>query len=75
MNVDIKDTERIYRQEIHPSDLLRVKTFQQTEHSMLPTSIAGSEWKMGLRFLLAPRSITTDGYMDEIEDFLTRLSM
>lgn len=72
VNVDIQDTERTYRKEIQPSYLLHVKTFQHTEHSMLPTSIAGSEWKMGLRFLFAPRSITTDGYMDEIEDFLTK---
>lgn len=71
VNVDIQDTERVYRKEIDPSYLLHVKTFQHTEHSMLPTSIAGSEWKMGLRFLFAPRSITTEGYMAAIEEFLT----
>jgi alpha/beta superfamily hydrolase len=73
VNVDIQDTERTYRKEIHPSYLLDVKTFQNTEHSMLPTSIAGSEWKMGLRFLFTPRNITTEGYMDEIEAFLTKV--
>jgi alpha-beta hydrolase superfamily lysophospholipase len=75
VNVDIQDTERTYRKEVHPGYLLHVKTFQHTEHSMLPTSIAGSEWKMGLRFLFAPRSITTEGYMDEIETFLTKLAL
>ncbi|PQP82251.1 alpha/beta hydrolase [Paenibacillus sp. PCH8] len=75
VNVDIKDTERTYRQEVNPSYLLHVKTFQHTEHSMLPTSIAGSEWKMGLRFLFAPRSITTQGYMDEIGKFLTKRAL
>ncbi|MBY0203173.1 alpha-beta hydrolase superfamily lysophospholipase [Paenibacillus intestini] len=75
VNVDIQDTEGTYRKEIHPSSLLHVKTFQHTEHSMLPTSIAGSEWKMGLRFLFAPRSITTEGYMDEIEAFLTKVAI
>ncbi|GGH51887.1 hypothetical protein GCM10008014_18020 [Paenibacillus silvae] len=75
VNVDIQDTERTYRKEIQPAYLLHVKTFQHTEHSMLPTSIAGSQWKMGLRFLFAPRSITTEGYMDEIEDFLTKRAL
>ncbi|MGQ8872260.1 alpha/beta hydrolase family protein [Paenibacillus sp. TSA_86.1] len=75
VNVDIQDTERTYRKEIHPSYLLHVKTFQHTEHSMLPTSIAGSDWKKGLRFLFAPRSITTEGYMDEIEAFLTKKAL
>ncbi|MCF7754409.1 alpha/beta hydrolase [Paenibacillus xylanexedens] len=75
VNVDIKDTERAYRQEVKPSYLLHEKIFQNTEHSMLPTSIAGSEWRMGLRFLFAPRSITTAGYMDEIEQFLSKLAL
>ncbi|MCP1184350.1 S9 family peptidase [Paenibacillus sp. 1781tsa1] len=75
VNVDIKDTESAYRQEVKPSYLLHKKIFQNTEHSMLPTSIAGSEWRMGLRFLFAPRSITTPGYMDEIEQFLTKLAL
>ncbi|MNC61937.1 hypothetical protein D3C75_1119100 [compost metagenome] len=67
VNVDIKETEQVYRAEIHPESLLGVKVFPNTEHSMLPTSIAGSKWKTTLTFLFAPRSITVDGYMDEIE--------
>lgn len=75
VNVDIVDTEQAYRKGIQPSSLLHVKIFSNTEHSMLPTSIAGSEWKQSLRFLFAPRSITVDGYMDEIEHMLTAFSL
>lgn len=75
VNVDIVDTEQAYRKGIQPSSLLHVKIFSNTEHSMLPTSIAGSEWKQSLLFLFAPRSITVEGYMDEIEHMLTKLSL
>jgi dipeptidyl aminopeptidase/acylaminoacyl peptidase len=73
VNVDIKETEQVYRAKISPESLLHVKVFPNTEHSMLPTSIAGSEWKTTLTFLFAPRSITADGYMEEITQFLGKL--
>lgn len=73
VNVDTKETEQVYRSEISPESFLHVKVFPNTEHSMLPTSIAGSKWKTTLTFLFAPRSITAEGYMEAITQFLGKL--
>ncbi|MBB3112705.1 hypothetical protein FHS18_004807 [Paenibacillus phyllosphaerae] len=72
-NVDIKETERIYRLTVQPSDLLHIRVFKETEHSMLPLSTADSPLRAWMISLFAPRRITVDGYMEEIEDFLVHL--
>lgn len=69
VNVDYKETERVYRENIHPS-LLTVKLFSNTEHSMLSVDNADSKFRTTLISLFAPRSITVEGYMDQIERFL-----
>lgn len=70
INVDVKETEAVYREHVSPSELLRVKVLPNTEHSMLSTSTADSQARALLISLFAPRNITSKGYMDEIADFL-----
>ncbi|WP_195570590.1 alpha/beta hydrolase family protein [Paenibacillus sp. 1001270B_150601_E10] len=72
IHVDVKETERVYRNVI-PPELLTVALFPDAEHSMLSTSTAESELRAILISLFAPRQITVTGYMDQIEQFLTRL--
>ncbi len=69
-NVDVKETEMVYRERLRPYELLRVKVLPDTEHSMLPTKTADSPIRALLISLFAPRDITKKGYMDEITDFL-----
>ncbi|MNW27919.1 Alpha/beta hydrolase family protein [compost metagenome] len=70
MNVDTKETEQVYRDVVNPTSLLMVRIFADTEHSMLRTSTADSPFRALLISLFAPRSITVEGYTDEIERFL-----
>ncbi|OAB38890.1 alpha/beta hydrolase family protein [Paenibacillus macquariensis] len=70
INVDVKETEKVYRERVSPSKLLRVKVLPDTEHSMLSTSTADSPTRALLISFFGPRNITTKGYMDEIVDFL-----
>ncbi|MFD1175907.1 alpha/beta hydrolase family protein [Paenibacillus puldeungensis] len=72
VNVDVKETEQVYRKEIPPS-LLTVTVFPDTEHSMLSTKTADSNWRALLISLFVPRMITVSGYMDHIEHFLKAL--
>ncbi|MBE7680457.1 MULTISPECIES: alpha/beta hydrolase family protein [Paenibacillus] len=74
INVDVQETERVYREHVSPSELLRVKLLPDTEHSMLSVSTAESPWRALLISLFAPRNITVKGYMDEIEDFLRSIT-
>lgn len=74
INVDVQETERVYREHVSPSELLRVKLLPDTEHSMLPVSTAESPARALLISLFAPRNITVKGYMDEIEDFLRSIT-
>ncbi|NOU68784.1 alpha/beta fold hydrolase [Paenibacillus sp. LMG 31461] len=73
INVDVKETEKVYRERVSPSELLRVKVLPDTEHSMLSTSTADSPTRALLISLFAPRNITEKGYMDEIADFLQNI--
>ncbi|QQZ58596.1 alpha/beta hydrolase [Paenibacillus sonchi] len=72
VNVDWKETEQIYRQKVSAS-LLTVKVFPDTEHSMLATRTAGSRLRAVLISLFAPRQITVNGYMEQIEQFLQEM--
>ncbi|PYY25213.1 alpha/beta hydrolase family protein [Paenibacillus illinoisensis] len=74
INVDVQETERVYREHVSPSELLRVKLLPNTEHSMLSVSTAESPARALLISLFAPRNITVKGYMDEIEDFLRSIT-
>lgn len=71
LNVDVQETEQVYRDRIRPASLLTVKLFPDTEHSMLSVRTADSALRALWISLFAPRQITVDGYMDEIDLFLS----
>ncbi|WP_028545509.1 alpha/beta hydrolase family protein [Paenibacillus taiwanensis] len=73
LQVDVKDTERVYRDIVKP-DLLTVVVFPDADHSMLSKQTANSNLRATLISLFAPRQITIPGYMDAIEQFLGKLS-
>ncbi|WP_336781819.1 alpha/beta hydrolase family protein [Paenibacillus illinoisensis] len=73
-NVDVQETERVYREHVSPSELLQVKLLPDTEHSMLSVSTAESPARALLISLFVPRNITVKGYIDEIEDFLRSIT-
>jgi len=72
INVDVKDTERVYRDIVKP-ELLTVAVFSDADHSMLSKQTVNSNLRATLISLFAPRQITIPGYMDAIEQFLRKL--
>lgn len=72
LNVDVEQTESVYRENISPASLLTVKLFPDTEHSMLRVQTADSALRALMISLFAPRKITVDGYMEQIELFLSK---
>jgi len=72
-HVDVKETEKVYRNTIKPG-LLTVSVLPDAEHSMLDKKTADSQLRAVLVSLFAPRQITVKGYMDQIEHFVKKLS-
>ncbi|MGR6544103.1 alpha/beta hydrolase family protein [Paenibacillus tundrae] len=70
INVDVRETEQVYREQVSPPELLHVKLLPDTEHSMMSTATADSMIRALLISLFAPRNITVQGYMDRITEFL-----
>ncbi|OAB41881.1 alpha/beta hydrolase family protein [Paenibacillus glacialis] len=71
MQVDVKDTERVYRDIVKP-ELLTVAVFPNADHGMLSKQTVNSNLRAVFISLFAPRQITIPGYMDEIEKFLKK---
>ncbi|MBE9914116.1 prolyl oligopeptidase family serine peptidase [Paenibacillus donghaensis] len=71
INVDSKETEQVYRR-IVPPELLKVVVFADTEHRMMSTKTADSEFRALMISIFAPRQITVPEYLDEIEEFLKK---
>ncbi|KMZ40868.1 MULTISPECIES: alpha/beta hydrolase [Bacillales] len=72
IHVDVKETERVYRDIVKP-ELLTVAVFPDADHSMLSKQTADSNMQAIIISLFAPRQITIPGYMDAIEQFLKKL--
>ena len=73
INVDSKETEQVYRR-IVPSELLTVTVFPDTEHRMMSTKTADSDFRALMISLFAPREITVPEYLNEMEQFLRKNS-
>ncbi|MFO1445019.1 alpha/beta hydrolase [Bacillus sp. Bva_UNVM-123] len=69
INVDSKETEQVYRR-IVPPELLTVTVFPDTEHRMMSTKTADSEFRSLMISIFKPRKITVPEYLDEMEQFL-----
>lgn len=69
INVDVQETERVYRQMI-PQSLLSVTKLLDADHSMLPSSLVHSTFKTYVTALFAPRKLMDAHYLDDIVQFL-----
>ncbi len=72
INVDSKETEQVYRR-IVPPELLTVIVFPDTEHRMMSTKTADSDFRALMISIFKPRQITVPEYLDEMEQFLKKL--
>ncbi|PGB01955.1 alpha/beta hydrolase family protein [Bacillus toyonensis] len=72
INVDSKETEQVYCR-IIPPELLTVTVFPDTEHRMMSTKTAYSDFRALIISIFKPRQITVPGYLNEIERFLKKL--
>ncbi|WP_454792525.1 CocE/NonD family hydrolase [Mycolicibacterium lutetiense] len=72
-NVDVAETERVYRAHLPPSQLT-VHTFPDASHSIAKAAL---DHHQGLRAFLvavfAPRSLYAPGYLDSLREFVDHL--
>ncbi|MFD5019899.1 alpha/beta hydrolase family protein [Paenibacillus sp. NPDC058367] len=69
INVDIEETERIYREKI-PANLLSVSYFPNADHSMLSKKNAASLLRTYLTAVFFPRQLVEDQYLDDLSRFV-----
>ncbi|WP_068496893.1 alpha/beta hydrolase family protein [Paenibacillus kribbensis] len=69
INVDVKDTERVYRQKVS-SELLSVIHLPEADHSMINEKIAHSKSLTFLTAVFAPRKLVNDEYLKILADFV-----
>lgn len=70
LNVDVDDTERVYRRVLDADGALTVERYPDAAHSLLKRSIDRSELKITLTALFSPRSLFADGFLDRQRQFL-----
>ncbi|MEU3747724.1 MULTISPECIES: alpha/beta hydrolase family protein [Streptomyces] len=73
INVDIADTERVYREVLDAGGALTVKRHPDATHSLLKQSIERSDFKTTLTALFSPHSLFADGFLDSQRHFLKEL--
>ncbi|OAZ48202.1 alpha/beta hydrolase family protein [Paenibacillus polymyxa] len=71
MNVDVKDTERVYRQKISP-ELLSVIHLPEVDHSMMNEQIAHSKSLTFLTAIFAPRQLVNSEYLKILADYVSQ---
>lgn len=69
INVDIEETERIYREKI-PANLLSVSYFPNADHSMLSKKNAASPLRTYLTAVFFPRQLVDDQYLNDLTRFV-----
>lgn len=73
INVDVMDTERIYRQQI-PAHLLSVSFLPKANHSMLKKELAKSEIKTYLTALFFPKKLFDEQYLKDVTQFVSQIN-
>ncbi|MFG0429963.1 alpha/beta hydrolase family protein [Serratia liquefaciens] len=69
LNVDVDETERIYRHNI-PADLLTVTRIEDADHMMLKPLFTRHPLLINVIGLFAPRSVQDEAYLQDIAAFL-----
>ncbi|GGR54134.1 alpha/beta hydrolase family protein [Streptomyces roseolus] len=73
VNVDVAETERVYREVLAAGDTLTAKRYPDATHSFLRQSVERSDVKTTLTALFSPRSLFADGFLDDQRQFLEDL--
>lgn len=73
INVDIADTERVYRKVLGAGGALRVERYEDATHSLVKQSLEQSELKLTATALFSPRSLFAEGFLDGQRRFLGEL--
>jgi dienelactone hydrolase len=73
INVEIADTERVYREVLDAGGALTVERYPQATHSLLKQSVEQSDVKTTLTALFSPRSLFANGFLDDQRQFLKDL--
>lgn len=73
INVDIADTERVYREVLDADGALTAKHYPDAAHSLVKRSIEQSDLKITLTALFSPRAPFADGFLDGQRQFLKDL--
>lgn len=69
INVDIKNTEQVYRKHLNQANQLEIKRYPQATHSMLEKSTEDSIIKSGYKGLFSPRAIFYPGFLQDQQNF------
>lgn len=69
INVDINNTEQVYRQYLNQTNQLEIKRYPQATHSMLEKSTEDSFIKSGYKGLFFPRAIFYPGFLQDQQQF------
>ncbi|MGG4220439.1 alpha/beta hydrolase [Paenibacillus jamilae] len=69
INVDVQDTERVYRKNI-PSELLSIIHLPEADHSMMNEQIAHSKSLTFLTAVFAPRQLVDGDYLKILADYV-----
>ncbi|MNH14797.1 hypothetical protein D3C79_743950 [compost metagenome] len=69
LNVDVNETERVYRQNI-PANLLTVTRIERADHMMLTPLFVRHPALINVIGLFAPRSVQDDAYLRDVAAFL-----
>jgi predicted esterase len=70
VNVDVADTERVYREVLDAPGQLVVEKYPDATHSIVDKNLEDSEVMSALVAVLAPRSIFAPGYLADQTAFL-----
>ncbi|MFF8288703.1 alpha/beta hydrolase family protein [Streptomyces sp. NPDC016309] len=74
VNVDVAETEAVYRR-VLPAASLRVARYPGATHSLVDHDVEGSEWRLTLTAVLAPRKLYTDGFLADQSGYVARLGV
>ncbi|CAI0895823.1 alpha/beta hydrolase family protein [Serratia entomophila] len=69
LNVDVDETERVYRQNI-PANLLTVTRIERADHMMLKPLFVRHPVLINVIGLFAPRSVQDEAYLQDVAAFL-----
>ncbi|MGJ6969022.1 alpha/beta hydrolase family protein [Streptosporangium sp. G11] len=73
-NVDVADTEAGYRKHLRTPGLLQVRHYPDATHALIRKELQDSELKMFLLAVAAPRSLFSDGFLNDQRHYLEKVS-